>query len=175
MGRKAGLGVLFGQDEPLYGWLMPEIVLPVFVDDTRRGEEAIPATSLGGSRFVIDASPGMVEGIAAGDKIEVAPGDRLGYRVLERGGNLCVWFYFPRPVDETHPDVFALATSIEALGGWLDGGYARMVVFTIPVSAGFAAVEAVLDAAVGRHPESTWSYGNVYDPSDGKTPLGWWS
>jgi hypothetical protein len=154
---------------------VPEIVLPVLLDDTRRGEEAILASPLGGSRFVIDASPGMVEGIAAGDEIEIAPGEQLGYRVLKRGGNLCVWFYFPRPVDETHPDVFELSTSVEALGGWLDGGYARMVVFTIPVSVGFAAVEAVLDAAVARHPESTWLYGNVYDPADGKTPLGWWS
>ena len=153
---------------------MPEIVLPVFVDEERRGEEAIPAESLGGARFRITASPGMVEGLAAGDEIEADVTERLGYRLLSRGGNLCVWFFFPRPVDETHPDVYALATSVEAIGGWLDGGYARMVVFTIPVTAGFAAVEQIFDDAVARLPESAWAYGNVYDPRDGSTPLGWW-
>ncbi len=154
---------------------MPDIVLPVFVDDTRRGEEALPAEHVGEGRFRILASPGMLEGLAAGDEIEIHPNDRLGYLLVKRGRNLCVWFYFSVIVDETHPDVFALTTSVEALGGWLDGGYARMVVFTIPVSVGFEAVERLFDDAVARHPESTWMYGNVYDPADGTTPLGWWT
>ena len=49
-----------------------------------------------------------------------------------------------------------------------------MIVFTIPVSAGFAAVARMFDSVVAQHPGSQWLYGNVYDPKDGKTPLDWW-
>lgn len=153
---------------------MTDILLPVLVDDERRGDEAIPAESLGGARFRLVSSPGMVEGLAAGDEIEMDASEAVGYRLLQRAGNLCAWFYFAHPVDEHHPDVQSLTGSVEALGGWLDGGYARMVVFTIPVRAGFAEVARTFDAAVTRHSGSSWYYGNVYDPSDGVTPLGWW-
>jgi len=153
---------------------MSDIVLPVFVDNQRCGEEAIPAEPLGGNRFRLAVSPGMLEGLAAGDEIEVDETERLGYRILRRGGNLCVWFYFPEPVHAQHPDVRALAAEVGPVGGWLDGGYARMVVFTIPVTSGFEAVEAVLDGAAALHPGSTWLYGNVYDQRDGSTPLEWW-
>lgn len=153
---------------------MSDIVLPVFIDDVRSGDEAIPAEPLGGNRFRLMVSPGMLEGLAAGDEIEIDAAHRPGYRILRRSGNLCVWFYFPEPVHEHHPDVQTLTREVEAIGGWLDGGYSRMVVFTIPVTAGFPAVEAVLDAAAARYPGSTWLYGNVYDQRDGKTPLAWW-
>jgi hypothetical protein len=62
----------------------------------------------------------------------------------------------------------------ESLGGHLDGGYSRMLVLTIPLAAGFDAVAQALDDAVRRHAGSAWLYGNVYDPSDGMTPLNWW-
>jgi len=45
-------------------------------------------------------------------------------------------------------------------------------ILTVPVAAGFARVEAALDAAVRELPGSSWAYGNVYDPQD--RPLGWW-
>jgi hypothetical protein len=38
----------------------------------------------------------------------------------------------------------------------------------------YGAVASAFDEAVQRHPGSTWLYGNVYDPSDGVTPLNWW-
>ena len=50
----------------------------------------------------------------------------------------------------------------------------RMLVHTIPLSAGFDAGAAAFDDAVHRHPGSARLYGNVYDPSDGVTPLNWW-
>ena len=46
---------------------------------------------------------------------------------------------------------------------------------TVPVSAGFPAIEAVFNAWVAEHPGWEWSFGNVYDPADGVTPLGWWA
>jgi len=153
---------------------MHEILLPVLINDTPQGEEAIPVEPLGGTRFRITASPGMVEGLAAGDELEIDSAEVLGYRLLKRGGNLCVWFYFEHPVDAHDPGVENLTASVERIGGWLDGGQSRMVVFTIPVIAGFPAVERVFDAALEGHPGSQWFFGNVYDPKDGTTPLGWW-
>jgi hypothetical protein len=48
-------------------------------------------------------------------------------------------------------------------------------VFTVPVSAGFGAVEAAFDGYVRRQPGAEWYFGNVYDERDGMTPLNWWA
>ena len=59
-------------------------------------EELLPAEPLGGDRFRLLASPGkIVEGLAAGDEVELAPADPRGFRLLRRGGQLCVWVYLP--------------------------------------------------------------------------------
>ena len=60
------------------------------------------------------------------------------------------------------------------LGGRLDGRADRVLVFTIPVEAGFGRVEDVFGRFAGGHPGYEWYYGNVCDPADGVTPLGWW-
>lgn len=153
---------------------MHEILLPVIVDGARRGEESLPAESLGGSRFRLAGSPGIVEGLAAGDELEVDDREPAGFRLLRRAGNLCVWFYFASEVTEADPDVQRLASEVGTIGGWLDGGQSTMLVFTIPVRSGFPAVERVFNHAQERHVGSQWLYGNVYDPKDGKTPLDWW-
>ena len=49
-----------------------------------------------------------------------------------------------------------------------------MLVLTLPLSAGWSAIEASLNAALERTGGSSWLYGNVYDPLDGETQLGWW-
>jgi hypothetical protein len=77
-------------------------------------------------------------------------------------------------LDETSDATADVRRVAESLGGRLDGGYSRMLVLTIPLAAGFDAVAAAFDDAVRRHPGSAWLYGNVYDPSDGITPLNWW-
>lgn len=46
--------------------------------------------------------------------------------------------------------------------------------YTVPVSAGFVAIEGVLNGLNDRFPDYEWFYGNVYDPKDGETPLNWW-
>ncbi|MEJ7809765.1 MAG: DUF4265 domain-containing protein [Gemmatimonadaceae bacterium] len=150
------------------------VLLPVFIDGERRGEEALPVAAVGPARFRLLASPGIVEGLAAGNEFvldDIAP---PGYRVVERGGNLWVWFYFAPPVEEHSGETADVRRAVEALGGWLDGGYSKMLVFTVPLAAGFAAVARAFDAAVARQPGSQWLYGNVYDPTDGETPLDWW-
>jgi hypothetical protein len=153
---------------------MPNVSVPVLSDGRRRGDEVLPVVDLGGGLLRLLASPGLVEGLAAGDEFELAPDELSGFRVLARGGNLCVWFYFAQAVADRDPTVEDLRSVAERLGGSLDGGYARMVVLTVPLAAGFAAVARAFDGAVARHAGSRWFYGNVYDPADGETPLDWW-
>ena len=59
------------------------------------------------------------------------------------------------------------------LGGTLDGLDSKVVVYTIPVTAGFEAVEKELNEVVSIFEGAEWYYGNVYD-QDGVTPLNWW-
>jgi hypothetical protein len=151
-----------------------DLLVPVFSDGAHQGEESLPVVALGQGRYLLLASPGVVEGLAAGDELELDASLAAGYRVLRRGGNLCVWFYHAHPVDATDTATADIRAVAESLGGRLDGGYSRMLVVTIPLAAGFDAVAAALDDAVRRHAGSTWLYGNVYDPSDGVTPLNWW-
>jgi hypothetical protein len=68
----------------------------------------------------------------------------------------------------------ALTPEFEKLGGELDVETPRMLVYSIHVSCGFSTIEDLLNQHVGRDADSTWMYGNVYDPVDGQTPLNWW-
>jgi hypothetical protein len=151
-----------------------ELRVPVFGNGTPQGEEKLPVVALSGGGYRLLASPGFVEGLAAGDEFELDSNASGGVRVLRRGGNLCVWFYGAEPLDERSAVTADVRRVAESLGGRLDGGYSRMLVLTIPLAAGFDAVAAELDAAVRRHAGSGWLYGNVYDSSDGVTPLNWW-
>jgi hypothetical protein len=151
-----------------------ELAVPVFSNGAQQGEESLPVVALGGGRYRLLASPGFVEGLAAGDELELDPSVPCGHRVLRRGGNLCVWFYHAEPVSESSAATADVRLVAESLGGQLDGGYSRMLVLTIPLAAGFDAVARAFDDAVRRHAGSAWLYGNVYDPSDGMTPLNWW-
>ncbi len=75
----------------------------------------------------------------------------------------------------TKSDSDSLVDKLKQLGGWLDGGVpGRLIVLTIPVIAGFAKIEALLNHWVAENGPAEWFYGNVYDPADGVTPLGWW-
>jgi hypothetical protein len=84
---------------------MIEIRLPILDQSgQRKAEEVLPAEPLGGGRFRLLASPGLVEGVAAGDELELAPADPAGYRVPRRGGQLCIWVYVPmRPDGRMQP------------------------------------------------------------------------
>ena len=151
-----------------------DLRVPVFGDGARQGEEALPVVELGEGRYRLLASPGFVEGLAAGDEFELDDDAPLGHRVVRRGGNLCVWFYHSEPLSEASAVTAEIRGVAEALGGQLDGGYSRMLVLTVPLAAGFDAVARAFDDSVRRHAGSSWLYGNVYDPADGMTPLDWW-
>jgi hypothetical protein len=119
------------------------------------------------SIFRLVATPGLVLGVAAGDKIAVDV-DAGSFVIISRGGNIAVQVFGPYdPVD-------SLAKEISALGGRMDGRSSGLTVFTIPASVGFEAVERILNAAIESCPELEWYYGNVYSLEDGVTPLNWW-
>ena len=94
------------------------------------------------------------------------------YTIVLRGGNLSIQVIYPRP--ETVTEVDRLAEELAALGGVVDGRARRETVFTVPVSAGFPAIERVMERFMARNPDVEWYYGNVFDPRDGVTPLNWW-
>jgi len=152
---------------------MIEILLPALDDSGQPSlEEALPAEVVEAGHFRLLASPGLVEGVAAGDELELSADEPSGFRVLRRGGQLCIWVYLPEP-----PPVGAearLDRAARALGGYVDGGQANLRILTVPVTAGFASVETELDAAVAELSGSTWYYGNVYDSRNAGRPLGWW-
>ena len=134
--------------------------------------ESVLVEPLGSGRYLVLASPGLLDGFAAGDEIALTPDQGCGYRVTKRGGNVCVQFFYSG--DGRHP-AEELEPPIVALGGRLDGRTPGLSVFTIPVAAGFPAIERIFYDAEKRYPGCSWMYGNVHDPADGVTPLNWWS
>jgi hypothetical protein len=123
----------------------------------------------GPETYRVLASPGLVLGIAAGDTIRAMSSG--GFEVLARGGNLCVQIFYSGGVDKIEDFATQAMTRV---GGHLDGKTTRQLVYTIPITSGFVAVEQALNQITGRFPDAEWYYGNVYDPSDGITPLKWW-
>lgn len=152
-----------------------EIELPVCNNDgVRVGTEALEAERLAPNRYRLLYSPGVVEGVAKDDVIELLETDPKGFVVVSRSGYLCVWFYFPSPGLNRGPEGEQVRTAVEQFGGVCDGGGNTHLVFSVPVSLGFPPVEALFDGLVAQYPDSSWLYGNVYDPWDEFKPLGWW-
>jgi uncharacterized protein DUF4265 len=147
---------------------------PVHVDLVVVGAEAgatqpVEVEPLGNGEYRILFSPGLVEGIAAGDVIRLTD-PRLGlFEVLRRGGNVAVKLGAPEPLE---PFLSAICADLATLNGRLDGATETAAVWTIPATAGFPRIEQAMAAAVARIPGAGWWYGNVYDDS-GK-PLRWW-
>jgi hypothetical protein len=81
---------------------------------------------------------------------------------------------FEKQEDRSAVQVRRLQESIEAIGGTVDGGPARMLVFTVPVCAGFQAVEGLLTAFTQELPGTRWWYSNVYETGDPSQSLNWW-
>src|SRR5262249_27089286 len=125
--------------------------------------EPVHVEPLGNQRYRLLYSPGFVQGIAAGDEFTLLNNDGA-FEVVRRSGNLAVQVFSPETVEPIKAD---LSQRVAALGGTLDGGIERGLVFTIPLRAGFPAIEAVFNQFVAEHPGLEWYYGNVYDPSDG--------
>jgi hypothetical protein len=134
--------------------------------------EEVPVEVLGPARYRLLASPGILDGLAAGDVFVVDPISSL-YRVKEHGGNLCVQVWYPG-LDLAGRVDAELAPGVTALGGTLDGREQELTSFTIPLAAGIPVIEVLLNGWVDSADGATWSFGNAYE-EDGVTPLPWLS
>ena len=93
------------------------------------------------------------------------------FRIVHRGGNLAIHVFSESPVAPLRKQ---LEQEVEtSLGGRVDGGLEHALVFTVPLSAGFPAVDRFFDELVRSRAGMVWSYNNVYDPASGE-PLNWW-
>ncbi len=126
--------------------------------------------------YRIASTPGFVENLAAGDFIGLDPTLPEGYRLLiSRGRNLAIRFVLASdaPLSARAVAQQFLDRQFSSLKGQLDGHMGtRGLVYTVPLAAGFDAVDGVMGRAVERFSGSTWWYGNVYGKDD--QPLNWW-
>ena len=114
-------------------------------------------------------SPAFIKGIASGDLIKLNQ-ETKQFEIIKRSGNLCIRVFCK---GDTAVLGDKITPHIEKLGGALDTETERMLVYSIHVSCGFTAIEAILNQHTDGK-DSLWIYGNVYDPNDGTTPLNWW-
>jgi Domain of unknown function (DUF4265) len=151
------------------------VTLPTIgVDQEKVGSEVLGVEELSPNRYRLIYSPGLVEGLAAGDEFELTEENSAGFSVLRRSGNLCAWLIFDEPTDFSASEIKDLEARVKEVGGYLDGGTHRSLIFTIPLQAGFKVIEETLDAFVRAVRGTHWFYGNVYDPKDPAKPLNWW-
>lgn len=147
------------------------MLLVIRAGDTPGGSpawEEVVVEPLAPNRYRIVQSPGLTQGLAAGDIFELREDGR--FDVIERSGNLAIQIHARSRIDQ----IEEIATSeFSRIGGWLDGSAAVTRVYTVPVSSGFHAIESAIARIAQEVPEFEWYYGNVYE-SDWVTPLNWW-
>lgn len=154
---------------------MQHITLPVFYDDGRSANrEVLDVEPIAERQYRLLHSPAFVDGLASGDVIELDKSLTPGFRLVSRAQNLAVIVHVEKQEDKSSAQVRCLEQSLRAIGGTLDGGPERILVFTVPVRASFHAVETLLSAFTQELPGATWWYGNVYEAGDPSRPLNWW-
>lgn len=154
---------------------LTEIELPVCHNESDRPcFEVVEVERLGEQRYRLVHSPGVVEGLARGDVIDLCDCDPRGFTVVSRSGYLCVWFYFPQIGQNRGPDGERARAVVKQFGGICDGGGNTNLIFSVDVDLGFPAVERLFHDLVAQYPGSSWFFGNVYDPWNNFQPLGWW-
>ena len=114
-------------------------------------------------------SPCFIKGVAKGDVIKLDK-ESQQFELIRRSGNLCIRIFSKEDIETLSNDLTPL---LEKLDGELDFSNARMLVYSIHVSAGFEKIEKLLNELMDEE-VNAWFYGNVYDPEDGVTPLNWW-
>jgi hypothetical protein len=132
--------------------------------------ERLPVKVLEDDSCQLVKSPAFVPGLASGDQIRLKE-DKSQFELIKRSGNLAIRVFAYEGLDEIAED---LTAELEKLGGSQDTETERMLVFSIHVSCGFGAIEDILNRHCNSIEDCLWTYGNVYDPNDGQTPLNWW-
>jgi hypothetical protein len=141
------------------------------------GVELVPAQSLGDSNWLLLRSPLYALQLAAGDTIRITDHETGKFEIAARSGNVAIQFYLAEDEsDDAHATanvVKKVTPEVVALGGRLDGQTAGLIVYTIPISVGFSAIEMIFEKAINEFYGAQWQYTNIYDVSTGE-PLNWW-
>jgi hypothetical protein len=150
-------------------------VLHIYAGMASDGEsavEALPVRKVDGGLYELLASPGLALNMARGDiirwKSAQAPAE-----IVRRGGNICVHIYAAVLLPDSQRKQIEQAFLRALPAGAMDGQTYRNMVFTVPVQAGFPAIERFFAGVVEQYPHVGWFYANVYG-EDGVTPLNWW-
>jgi len=130
--------------------------------------ERLPAESLGDGVYRLLRSPAFAPGIARGDSVKLLEGG--GYDVVEHSGLLVIRLFARAGISAM---AATLGPALNSFDGEIEHEDERMLVFSVPVVAGFNAIEAVMTQLLEGHGDAAWRYGNVYD--DEGEPLSWWS
>jgi hypothetical protein len=133
--------------------------------------EKLPVKILPLGSFELQQSPLFVRDLAAGDIFTCGNDNPADYSVLRRSGNLAIRVFRKAYIEELE---LSLTPDVEKLDGSLDLQTDRALVYSLHVNIGFADIERLLNGAMARFPDSAWYYGNIYDRTDGITPLHWW-
>jgi hypothetical protein len=140
--------------------------------ENARGEpvyEEVPARLRHEDLVEVLGTPALALGCAAGDTIDVQADGT--FAVITRGGNVSVLVYAAVALSTTA--LSDLRSALLPLGAVVEVPPARKIaVATIPVRAGFEAIEAAMKDWITGREGVEWFYGNVYD--GGGEPLRWW-
>jgi hypothetical protein len=132
-------------------------------------KQPVEVESLGGGQYRIVRTPGLVQGIAAGDVIGLTDPELGVFDVLSRGRNVAVKVVSSRPLGSTVIRVNAFLSNV---GGRLDGAIEKAAVWTVPAPVWFHRIELAMEGALAGTSEIEWWYTNVYD--DAGEALRWW-
>jgi hypothetical protein len=154
---------------------MQHITLPVLDEKgLQTGSEMLEVAAVPPDRWRLLHSPAFVDGLAGGDVIELDSTLVEGFRLASRSRNVAVIAVVADADDCASVAARELRDALLALGGVFDGGPPRMLVFTVPLAAGFPAIESALREFQEDQGGATWWYGNVYERGDSTRPLDWW-
>ena len=146
----------------------------IYAGDSSDGSpvfEELPVAETDPGVYCLLSSPGLVLGVARGDLIRLDSGDGR-FELIRRGGNICIQLYVTPAMEKSVGELITRVT--EDLDGTLDGRTPKQVVFSVPSSSGFDAIEKVFNSFTATNRPAEWYFGNVYDERDGVTPLNWW-
>ena len=131
--------------------------------------EQVRAENAGDGCYRLLTSPLFARGAAKGDLVRMLAAGQ--FEVEQHSGNLCIRVMAKADLAEIRDKLQPLLADID---GELDFDNERILVFSVPVAAGFSVIEAAINRVLQGREQAIWQYANVYDPQDGETPLNWW-